>query len=161
MIDATELANELDFDLIAKHRLLERPHFLRRRFPNWELRTSSRREDGYLRDRLEIVTPKRTLWQEEVGPDVSVASAGIVKAARKHLLQECEDIEVFLEYLPPLDSEMIHLMHETAGRWRQVIGERGVLPRGPGVVCSIVQEEPTATTLIAVAVGNEAAIGAT
>ncbi|MCX7886948.1 MAG: uroporphyrinogen decarboxylase family protein, partial [Verrucomicrobiae bacterium] len=63
VLDATELANELDFDLMAKHRALETPHFFRRSYPNWELRRSESRTGGMIVRRLEIVTPVRTLLQ--------------------------------------------------------------------------------------------------
>ena len=65
VIDATELAEELDFDLMAKHRALETPHFLRRSYPNWELRHSETRDGPMIRRKLEIVTPSRTLTLEK------------------------------------------------------------------------------------------------
>ncbi len=37
VFDAVELSRELKFDLIAKPRDFEEPHFLRKSFPNWEL----------------------------------------------------------------------------------------------------------------------------
>ena len=55
VIDATELAEEFDFDLMAKHRALEAPHFLRHSHPNWELRHSETRDGQMIRRKLEIV----------------------------------------------------------------------------------------------------------
>ena len=57
VIDATELANELDFDLMAKHRGFEPPHWFRRSRPGWELRPTQSISNGFEHRRLEIVTP--------------------------------------------------------------------------------------------------------
>ena len=81
VIDAVELANELDFDLMAKHRALERPHFLRRSFPNWDLRQTQDRGDGMIRRRIEITTPDRTLIREETGPESGAATGTASSAA--------------------------------------------------------------------------------
>ena len=86
VVDATELANELDFDLMAKHRALESPHFFRRSYPNWELRRGESRADGMVRRRLEIVTPTRILVQEEAGPDVGAATSGVRLQVTRPLL---------------------------------------------------------------------------
>ena len=127
VVDATELAEALDFDLMAKHRALEPPHFFRRSHPNWELRRSETRSDGLCRRRLEIVTPSRTLVQEEAGPDLGAASSGVRLQVTRHLLQEPDDTAAFLEHLPPLDDEDRRQMRELAAGWRRVIGDRGVL----------------------------------
>jgi len=138
VVDAFALAEELDFDLIAKHRMFEHPHFMRRSYPNWEVRRSAKRGDGLVHQRLEIVTPKRTLVQEEVGPDAGVATAGIHMATRKHLLSEREDIEVFLEFMPPLDDATRRKMKETASEWRNIMGKRGILaPWGWGGIFNV------------------------
>lgn len=125
--DAKELADELDFDLMAKPRAFEYPHFFHRSYPNWEVRRSERRSPGYIHQILEIETPRGTLTQEEVGPDAGAASAGIHKALSRHLLDSPEAIEVFLEFMPPLDAGFVAEMRATATRWRGIMGERGVL----------------------------------
>jgi uroporphyrinogen decarboxylase len=127
VVDATELANELDFDLMAKHRALESPHFFRRSYPNWELRRGESRADGMVQRRLEIVTPSRTLVQEEAGPDVGAATSGVRLQVTRPLLQDADDIAAFLQHLPALDDEDRRQMKTIAGDWRRVIGERGVL----------------------------------
>ena len=127
VIDATELANELDFDLMAKHRALEPPHFFRRSHPNWELRRSESRGDGMIRRRLEIVTPSRTLTQEETGPDSGAATTGVRFHVTRTLVQDADDAEAFLKWLPPLDDEDRRQMRETADGWRRILGDRGVL----------------------------------
>ncbi|MCE5229452.1 hypothetical protein LLG95_07635 [bacterium] len=127
VIDAVELANELDFDLMAKHRAFETPHFFRRSYPNWELRRSETRADGMIRRTLEIVTPERTLVQEETGPDVGAATAGVRFMVTRSLLADEDDVEPFIKYLPRLEKKDVEEMREIAARWRGIIGERGVL----------------------------------
>lgn len=149
VIDAHALAEELDFDLIAKHRVFEAPHFLRKNYPNWEVRRSVERADGMVRVRLEIVTPRRTLVQEEAGPDAGAATTGIRMTPHKQLLSEPADIEAFLEFLPRLDDEERRKMRETARAWRAVMGERGVLaPWGWGGVFNCAVELRGVNTLL-------------
>jgi uroporphyrinogen decarboxylase len=127
VVDAVELANELDFDLMAKHRALETPPFFRRSYPNWELRRSEARVDGMIRRRLEIVTPSRTLTREEVGPDSGAATAGVHFQVTRPPVQDADDGEAFLKWLPALDAEDRRLMRECSEGWRRVLGDRGVL----------------------------------
>ena len=127
VVDATELAEDLDFDLIAKHRALEQPHFFRRSYPGWELRRSETREKDMIRRRMEIVTPVRTLVQEEVGPDSGVSTTGVRFMPVRSLLQDEADVEVFFKYMPALDDQDLRWMRDLASGWRRVIGDRGVL----------------------------------
>jgi uroporphyrinogen decarboxylase len=127
VVDAVALARELDFDLMAKHRGLEEPHFLRRSFPGWEVHRSVESRDRLSYLRLEIVTPRRTLTEIQVVPEVGEAAAGLVATTRKHLLETREDVEAFLEFLPPCDPATADDMRQTVDRWRTVIGEQGVL----------------------------------
>lgn len=127
VVDATELAEELDFDLMAKHRKFERPHFLKKSFPNWELSESITSADGMRSVRTEIKTPKRTLVQEEVCPEAGTSTVGLHATVRRHLLETEADIESFMEYFPALDKETIDDMKETAAGWKKILGNRGVL----------------------------------
>ncbi|OGV69913.1 MAG: hypothetical protein A2283_11090 [Lentisphaerae bacterium RIFOXYA12_FULL_48_11] len=127
VIDAVELANELDFDLMAKHRAIETPHFLRHSYPDWELRRSEIREADMIRKRLEIVMPSRTLVQEEVRPDAGAATSGVSFMVTRHMLQDSDDATAFLEHLPPLNDTDRREMHDIAATWSGIIGERGVL----------------------------------
>ena len=127
VIDATELAHALDFDLMAKHRALEPPHFFRHSYPNWELRRSESRAEGMVRRRREIITPSRTLVQEEAGPWTGAAASGVRLQVTRPLLQDSDDIASFLQYLPGLDDEDRRQMRATAEEWQRVIGDRGVL----------------------------------
>ncbi len=127
VVDAVALADELDFDLMAKHRALETPHFFRRSYPNWELRRSEARRDGMIHRKLEIVTPGRTLAQEETGPECGAASAGVRLMVTRPLLQDADDVAAFLQYLPPLDDQDRLRMQETAAAWSRILSQRGVL----------------------------------
>jgi uroporphyrinogen-III decarboxylase len=127
VIDATELANELDFDLMAKHRALELPHWFRRSRPGWEVRHTSATADGIERRQLEIVTPKHTFAKEEARPYTGAGSAGATFAQTKPLLKSREEIESFFEMLPPLNDDDRREIREIVAGWKQVIGARGVL----------------------------------
>jgi len=127
VIDAVELANELDFDLMAKHRALEQPHFFRRSHPRWKLRRTESRSAGMIKHRLEIVTPARTLVQEETGPDSGAATSGVRFMVTRPLLTDTDDVEAFLKFLPALDDQDRREMREIAARWRAFLGDRGVL----------------------------------
>jgi len=127
VIDATELANELDFDLMAKHRGLEPPHWFRRSRPGWELHRTQFTRDGFEHRRLEIHTPKRVFVQEAARPYSGAGSAGGTFTPTRHLLTGHEEIEAFFEAAPPLDDEDRREMNETIGVWKKILGERGVL----------------------------------
>lgn len=127
VIDAAELANELDFDLMAKHRGLEPPHWFRRNRPGWELRHTTEVRGGFECRRMEIVTPKRVFFQESARPFTGAGSAGGSFMASKHLLAGREEIEAFLDLAPALDDEDRREMRETVGLWKSILGERGVL----------------------------------
>ena len=127
VMDAVELATELDFDLMAKHRAFETPHFFRRSYPNWELRRQETRNDGMIHRRLEIATPARTLVQEETGPESGAATTGVRFHVTRTLLQDTTDAEVFLKYLPALTDTDRDELRDVAATWRKIVGERGVL----------------------------------
>jgi hypothetical protein len=127
VVDAVELAESLDFDLMAKHRAFETPHFFRRSQPHWELRRSEAREGGMIRRRLEVVTPKRTLVREEVGPDCGTATQGVRFHVSRCLIQDADDLDAFLTHLPPLDDAEHAEMRATVALWRSILGDRGVL----------------------------------
>ena len=125
--DAVELAHELDFDLMAKHRAFEMPHFFRRSQPGWELRHSETKDGDMIRRRLEVVTPSRTLVREETGPDCGAATQGVRFHVSRTLIQDADDLDAFLTHLPPLDAAEPIEMRQTVERWRGLIGDRGVL----------------------------------
>jgi hypothetical protein len=127
VVDATELANELDFDLTAKHLAFMRPHFLRKSYPNWEVRSCEVSDGRIMRYRLEIVTPKGRLFQEEAVEKAGVSTPGVMRATTRHLLETREDVELFLEYLPALDDGERSAMRATMQEWRKIVANRGVL----------------------------------
>lgn len=127
VVDATELAEALDFDLMAKHQKYFYPHFLTKSHPNWELHKSKCTVDGIRTIRTEIKTPKRVLVQVEGVPEAGTATAGLHATVRKHLLETEEDIEAFLAYFPPLDAGTVQDMKDTASAWKKIVGQRGVL----------------------------------
>ncbi len=124
--DALELAKELDFDLIAKPRTFEIPHFLRKSFPNWKLGREKQVRDGRIYFRTTIETPKKILTEVQVGPDTGVASAGVHLSTQEYFLKEREDIEAFIEYMPEIDVETITEMHTITSQWREALGEDGI-----------------------------------
>ncbi len=127
VVDAVELANELDFDLMAKHNQFQRPHFLRKSYPNWQLSSGSEFDGRLIRYRTQIATPGRTLVQEEVVEEIGVATKGAMRVTTKHLLETPEDLRAFLEHLPPLDDEERTVMRQTIAGWHALLGDRGVL----------------------------------
>ncbi len=127
VVDATELANELDFDLIAKPRTLEPPHFLRRSRAGWELHRTESQEGGLQVRRLEIRTRERTLLREDSRPLSGAATAGLSWTAQRPLLADADDIAWFADHIPPLDDDDRRDMADTISGWRRVLGERGVL----------------------------------
>lgn len=135
VFDAVELARELAFDLIAKPRDFEHPHFLRKSFPNWELREERRVRDGQVFVKRSIETPNRTLTQLQVGPDAGAATAGVHLATQEYFLKQREDIEAFIEYMPEIDSETIAGMKTTTAQWREALGDDGIA--APWGWCSV------------------------
>ncbi len=127
VIDATELATELDFDLMAKHRGLEAPHWFRHAQPGWEIHRNSWMSDGFEHRRMEIVTPARSFVQEDARPCAGPGSAGGTFTASKHLLDGREAIEQFFAAAPPFADDDRATMREVVQGWKKVLGDRGVL----------------------------------
>lgn len=127
VVDATELAHELDFDLISKPRTLEPPHFLRRSRTDWELHRTESNEGGLQVRRLEIRARGRTLLREDSRPISGAATAGLSWTAQRPLLAEADDIAWFVDHIPPLDDDDRREMADTLSGWRRVLGDRGVL----------------------------------
>ncbi len=133
--DALEMARELGFDLIAKPRNFETPHFLLKSFPNWELHEAREVRDGQVFVKRSIETPSRTLTQVQVGPDAGVASAGVHVSTQEYFLKERGDIEAFIEYLPEIDTKTIAEMNTVAAQWRRALGDDDIA--APWGWCSV------------------------
>jgi len=127
VVDATELANALDFDLIAKPRTLEPPHFLRRSRTGWEVERTESIEGGLEVRRLIVRGPGRTLQREDSRSWAGAATAGLSWTVQRPLLADAEDIRWFVDHIPALSDEDRREMRETITAWHQVLGERGVL----------------------------------
>lgn len=93
--DAKALADELDFDLMAKPRTLERAYFLDFSTKGWEITREEEKTAGTVRCRLEVSTPDGPLVQESVTPDAGVATSGLTASITKHLLESEEEIGIF------------------------------------------------------------------
>ena len=127
VIDATELAEELDFDLMAKHRGLEPPHWFRRSSPGWEICRTSSVVAGFEQRRMEIITPKRVFVREDARPYTGAGSAGGAFTPVNNLLESREEIECFLECAPPLADNDRNEIRDTVSTWKKILGDRGVL----------------------------------
>ena len=121
-----ELAHELAFDVITKHKRFMTPPFLLRDQLNWRVRRETVREEDLWVTRVEIVTPERTLTQESAVPDAGAVTQGLMPATRKHLLESPDDIAAFIRWLPELDGEDARVMRETAAGWRRRVGDLGI-----------------------------------
>ena len=127
VFDAIDLSKELDFDLIAKPRDFEVPHFLRKSFPNWKLDRDKQIRDGRIYVRKTIETPRKTLTQIQVGPDAGAASSGVHLSTQEYFLKTAEDIEIFIEFLPEIESDTISEMKTVTSQWREALGEDGIV----------------------------------
>jgi len=121
-----ELASELSFDVIAKPNRFMTPAFFKRDHLNWRVRHETKREGDFWVSRLEITTPDRVLTQVSAVPDAGVATAGVMSAVRKHLLEDEDDIASFTRWLPLADAEAQQEMRETAAAWRRTLGDTGI-----------------------------------
>lgn len=121
-----ELAGELGFDVIAKHNRFMTPAFMRRDHLNWRVRRETVREEEFWVTRTEIETPSRTLTEESARPDAGAATQGVMPVTRKHLLEEADDIEAFVRWIPEPDAEAAREMRETAAAWRGRVGDLGI-----------------------------------
>jgi len=138
VIDAKALADDLDFDLMAKPRTLERAYFLEHSATGWEVTRTSQSIGGNLHHRLVINTPDGPLVQESVTPDAGVATSGLTASITRHLLESEENIAIFFRHLPPFPAAMEMNVRETVALWKKSLGERGVLaPWGPGGIFNL------------------------
>jgi uroporphyrinogen decarboxylase len=127
VIDAVELSRELEFDLIAKHREFETPHFLKKNYPDWELCQSECRKDNIKYIQMTITTPVGELMQIEAVPEAGTATSGVFGTITKHLLSSKEDVEMFFEYVPEIDDQIVQEMHGVASEWQRVVGDDAIL----------------------------------
>jgi uroporphyrinogen-III decarboxylase len=121
-----ELAGELGFDVITKHKRFMTPPFLVHDHPHWNVRHERERHGDLWVTQVRIRTPDRELTMESVVPDAGAATQGLMPSIRKHLLEAPEDIESFIRWLPELDAADALAMHRTAADWRNMTGDLGI-----------------------------------
>jgi uroporphyrinogen-III decarboxylase len=121
-----ELAQELSFDVIAKHNRYMTPAFLLRDFPNWRVHRDTAREGDFWVTRVEIDTPGRTLTQVSAKPDAGAATQGLMQTVSKHLLESPDDVDALVRWLPAPDAEAAREMREAASAWRSRVGDLGI-----------------------------------
>jgi uroporphyrinogen-III decarboxylase len=121
-----ELAGELGFDVITKHKRFMTPPFLVHDHPHWSVRRESERQGDLWVTQVRIQTPDRELTMESVVPDAGAATQGLMPSIRKHLLETAEDIESFIRWLPELDAADALTMRRTAAEWKTMTGELGI-----------------------------------
>ncbi len=121
-----ELADELPFDVMAKHNRFMTPHCMLHDHPGWRVRRDKKREGDLWTTRIEITTPDRTLVQEIAVPDAGAATSGLMATTRRHMFHDDVDIESFIRWLPALASEDAETMRAVSAEWRARIGVRGV-----------------------------------
>ena len=139
--DAAILAEELGFDLMARHKRYEKPDYFRCSYPGWEVDTGQTTTNGLVYRTTIIKTPARVLKSMEVGPECGGAVSGIHFSTTEYLLKDRQDIEAFIEYLPVLSGETIDDMRASAVEWAKVIGDTGIAaPWGWGGVYNCAAE---------------------
>jgi len=126
VIDAVECARILGFDLLTRDRMFEVPHFMQKSFINWEVNRKEKIERDILYQTLEITTPDGVLKQTEAGPYEKRTISGIHFTTVEYLIKNENDFEIFLKYVPGIDSETISEMKERALFSRKLIGDLGI-----------------------------------
>lgn len=133
--DALKCAREFGFDLMARPKNYEKPFFLSRSCPNWNVRVDESTSDGKFYRRTIISTPKRDLARLECGPDIGVATSGLHLSTLEYFLKDVSDIEAFVEYMPSLTEGDEGLMFTQVSEWNDAVDEEGlVVPWGWGSV---------------------------
>lgn len=124
--EAVDCARELGFDLMVRSKNFETPHFMKKSFINWELNSCERVEGSNLYMIFEIKTPKGTLRQVEVGPNLKRGGSGIHRSTCEYLIKDEGDFEIFSEYVPAIDRDTVEEMKTFADHAKKVIGDNGI-----------------------------------
>ncbi|MDA3924824.1 MAG: hypothetical protein PF904_09020 [Kiritimatiellae bacterium] len=124
--DVLQLADEIPFDVIAKHNRFMTPRFMLHDHENWQVNREKQLEGEMWVTRIEITTPERVLVQEIVVPDAGAATTGLIATTRKYMFEEDADIEAFVKWLPELNAEDAQLMRDVNMSWCEKIGDRGI-----------------------------------
>lgn len=124
--EAVDCARELDFDVMVRSKAFERPHFMKKSFPNWRLDYHEKIEEDNLYAIFEICTPGGILRQLEVGPNLERTGSGIHRSICEYLIKDQGDFEIFRKYVPKIDNDTINEMKQFGMHSRKVIGETGI-----------------------------------
>jgi uroporphyrinogen-III decarboxylase len=124
--DAVECARYFDFDVMTRSKIFNTPYFLKKSYPNWELRRSEERNNGKYYEIFEIHTPERILKQVEAGPDVGLGMAGVHLSTTEYLIKDEADMETFIKYVPGIDRETVSEMKAYCKWSKELIGDLGI-----------------------------------
>ncbi len=123
--DALVCAKELGFDLITKE-FNSKPFFLKKSFPNWEVREESKVDGGNYYRITTIQTPKKLFRQVEGAPYKKDILSGIHFVTTEFMINSKEDFEIFREYMPVLPKEHFQEIHAAGTFVRNHVGEYGI-----------------------------------
>ncbi|MHB9035752.1 MAG: uroporphyrinogen decarboxylase family protein [Armatimonadota bacterium] len=133
--DGVTCAVEFGFDLMARPKIFERPGFLRKSYPNWNVSVTGHKVDEQYIRVTTVETPRKTLQGVEAGPYCGAATSGIHMAITEYLLKDKADVEAFIEYMPRIDGTAVDDMRYLVAQWKESIGDIGiVVPWGWGSV---------------------------
>lgn len=124
--EAVDCATELGFDIMVRSKAFEFPHFMKKSFTNWELKSFEKIENNNLYTIFEINTPGGTLRQIEAAPYLGRAGSGIHRSVCEYLIKEEQDFDIFQRYVPEVDNDTINEMKAFAIHSREVIGDKGI-----------------------------------
>ncbi|WP_028307006.1 uroporphyrinogen decarboxylase family protein [Desulfitibacter alkalitolerans] len=126
VIEGTECARILGFDIITRSHQFSVPYFLKKSYLNWEVEHKSEIKNGNLYNMVTIHTPKGTLKQVEGMPYNEKTSAGTHAATMEYLIKDERDFEIFQKYIPKIDGKSIKEMKENAVQTQKTIGDTGI-----------------------------------
>ena len=126
LIDACVCADELGFDLMTRQNENNKPYFIRKSFPNWQVREKKEIKNGNHFRITTIETPKKTFEMIEGAPYNENIQEGIHYLTTKFMINSEEDFEIFVEYFPKDDGEHARSILENGRFAREYIGERGL-----------------------------------
>lgn len=124
--EAVDFATEMDFDIMVRSKAFEIPHFMKKSFLNWELKSYEKVEDNNLYTIFEINTPGGILRQIEAAPYLERGASGIHRSIYEYLIKNEQDFDIFQKYVPEVDDDTINEMKEFAIHSRKIIGDVGI-----------------------------------
>ncbi|MBS3970549.1 MAG: hypothetical protein KGZ94_10615 [Clostridia bacterium] len=126
VIDGSECARILGFDIITRGLEFTVPYFLKKTYANWEVEKKNQISNGIMYSTVLIRTPKGTLKQVEGTPYDEKIAAGTHPSTLEYLIDDERDLEIFHKYVPDIDDESIKEMKEHGIHVKKVIGDTGI-----------------------------------